>query len=53
MIALLMPGWLSSVESLKVTVNTGNGAEVVSEEMNLTFPFMIDEQTEKLIAITP
>jgi hypothetical protein len=47
MIRLLMPGWLMSVESIDVTVTTG--VKVVSADLNLEFPFMINEQTEKLI----
>jgi hypothetical protein len=51
MVGLLMPSWLSPVESLNVTVKTGE--EVVSEELNLEYPFMMNKLTEKLIASTP
>jgi hypothetical protein len=39
-IGIVMPSWLSSVESLNVTVITP-GAEAVSEELYLKFPFMM------------
>ena len=51
MIGLLMPSWLMPLQSIDVTVTTGT--EVVSEELNLKFPFIMEKQPENLIDSTP
>jgi len=50
MIGLLMPAWLISTQSIDVTVTTGT--EVVSDELNLELPFMMNKQTGQLIDVT-
>jgi hypothetical protein len=52
MIGLLMPRWISSEQSIEVTVTTGS--EMVAETLKLnSLPFMLDEQGEILKEVTP
>jgi hypothetical protein len=41
-IGLLMPSWLAPTESVNVTVSTPRGEEILSEKLNLEFPFSLE-----------